>query len=418
MNKYFLFKHFFDKTISKLNNKEFAFILFYGFCLRFLSKGKYRLYKKKSIAKSRKYKLIIKGEDVFFDEPLELTKERKKLKHKELSIGYRMFENARISPDVSFVYDGFYCFYQKLTTYAKFEDIVFESDTIMIDVDQYVLVDHTRDEITNLKEGIFFGGSWPTNWYHLLIEILSKIEVVKNLPQEYKKYPIILSKEAYALENQKELIDKILYGFNFVLVSSNRTTQVGSLLHLDSPILLPPNYRNGACENTIDYNINKKLTKQYMERIFDLYNLDVNEDFKYVYLARSQHKRKYNQDEITGYLKKIGFKVVYLEQFSLIQQASIFRSADCIIGPTGAAWSNIVFSNKNQKGIIFLPEAARSSTVYSKLSQIVGIELYHLYYKSESANWVEYMVSSEVAKIEIDDLKEYIKQLGLKFLHD
>ena len=51
------------------------------------------------------------------------------------------------------------------------------------------------------------------------------------------------------------------------------------------------------------------------------------------------------------------------------------RSAEFIVGPTGAAWANLVFAASGAVGMSWLPAGATGFAAYSTLGNMMGVEL-------------------------------------------
>jgi capsular polysaccharide biosynthesis protein len=58
---------------------------------------------------------------------------------------------------------------------------------------------------------------------------------------------------------------------------------------------------------------------------------------------------------VVGVCRQLGFEVVWPEQYSLREQAALFRSADCVIGVKGAALANIVFCSSATRLFVLSP---------------------------------------------------------------
>ena len=75
-------------------------------------------------------------------------------------------------------------------------------------------------------------------------------------------------------------------------------------------------------------------------------NTSQKASFKKIYLKRSRLLRRQctNIDEVENLIiDRFGFEPVELENYSFKDQVSILNSCDFIVGPSGAAWTNIIF---------------------------------------------------------------------------
>ena len=78
---------------------------------------------------------------------------------------------------------------------------------------------------------------------------------------------------------------------------------------------------------------------------------------------------------IIPFFEKEGFQAIYLEDYSLEEQISIFYQAEFIVGPSGAAWSNLIFCQSGAKGISWLSEELSNFSVFSTLAKIFKCDL-------------------------------------------
>jgi capsular polysaccharide biosynthesis protein len=72
-----------------------------------------------------------------------------------------------------------------------------------------------------------------------------------------------------------------------------------------------------------------------------------------IYLKRTGKRKLLNEAEIEAYLFSLGFETVSCENISVRTQAAIFQHAEIVIGPHGAAFTNVVFCKPGTKVIEF-----------------------------------------------------------------
>jgi len=97
-----------------------------------------------------------------------------------------------------------------------------------------------------------------------------------------------------------------------------------------------------------------------------------------IYISRgnASHRRVTNESEIIDLLKNYGFTAVNLEELPFIEQVSLFRNADVVVGPHGSGLGNLVFSQKGTRVIELFP-AATADALF-RLSRAVELEYYFL----------------------------------------
>lgn len=94
---------------------------------------------------------------------------------------------------------------------------------------------------------------------------------------------------------------------------------------------------------------------------------DVEKNRK-IYLSRqrSRARKVFNQDELECVLKRHGFKTIYAEELSALEQFDVFNAADVIVSPHGAGLANLNFCNPGAKVFIF--EYKRNASEMKTLS--------------------------------------------------
>jgi hypothetical protein len=94
-----------------------------------------------------------------------------------------------------------------------------------------------------------------------------------------------------------------------------------------------------------------------------------------IYLKRSGRRKVTNEAEIIPILEKFNFIILEDSPLSIFDQFNLFQSAKIILGPHGAAFSNIVYCKKQTKIIEFFPENYYPP-YYFYLSGVLGLDYY------------------------------------------
>lgn len=105
---------------------------------------------------------------------------------------------------------------------------------------------------------------------------------------------------------------------------------------------------------------------------------------KRIFLSRHKASglRKFNEEECIEMLKNLGFEVVFPEDYSILEQVTLFNEAEFIIGGSGAAFTNLIYASEATSAIIL--EGYRSNIgLFSSLSTHVGFDLVYIYSKEK-----------------------------------
>jgi capsular polysaccharide biosynthesis protein len=188
------------------------------------------------------------------------------------------------------------------------------------------------------KQHILITDEWSKNYCHWIWEALSKlVEMKKNfsdtillLPKSYLKIDFMMkSLEAFGFNDK-----------NIKIIPKKSRIKIRNLAFISCINISTPNYYDFLKFR----EISQKLISYYKEKLKTNFGTRI-------YISRSNPKkdtirRIKNEKELREMLAKYGFKTVYMENFSFIEQISISYFAEFIISPHGAGITNIIFSEK------------------------------------------------------------------------
>lgn len=221
-----------------------------------------------------------------------------------------------------------------------------------------------------VRKGFFLGGNGSWNYYHLTFEILSKLKYLDYIDDDSV---IILPEAVKNNKNYQSLLNILLAGSRkeVFYVEKKRTVEVDELYHITPPSNIVFNLRENS-DFLTDYVYFDMTSIDYIRNKLLSISNKVDEDFlvyKRIFLARKPGAaRSYNQEDVSQVLKNYGFEEVYLEDFSIIEQVRIFNNADYIVGPSGAAWTNLIFTNPGTKSISWLADNISEFSAFSTLA--------------------------------------------------
>lgn len=91
----------------------------------------------------------------------------------------------------------------------------------------------------------------------------------------------------------------------------------------------------------------------------------------YISRANARDRHVINERELIEELEKYGIKRYALEELSVVEQADLFAGADLVIGPHGAGFSNLVFSEHATVIELF---GSKVKSNFDRLSTACGLE--------------------------------------------
>ncbi|AJO81813.1 glycosyltransferase family 61 protein [Pseudomonas sp. MRSN 12121] len=238
-----------------------------------------------------------------------------------------------------------------------------------------------------LKKGLLISGCNELNYYHWTVEVLSQLQFVAELPAQYADYPLLISKSSQDIPSIKALIEAIGVDRPLILLENITSYQVADLLMISAPNNMIPNFK-GVAQNSASSGFTRSDSINFLrEKALGLAgDIPVSALPKRVFLARKGFLRHYNQSEILELLKPYGFTCVYMEEQDINHQIAIMANAEVIIGPTGAAWTNLIFASKNARALCWMAEEYGELSCFSNLAAIVGVEMDYIAYQVGSTD--------------------------------
>jgi len=293
---------------------------------------------------------------------------------------FHIFTDSQISATSSSVYANENILIERL---GRKEEIKFNysSGQIKIHGESHALVDVKNP--SNIEYGIFLGGNGACNYYHWLIEIVPKFEYLNELPQSYNTFPLLIPDCVQSIPSFAEILKLVSNGRQVIYLDPMDIYRVHTLVYIDTPNNLPFNLVGINRFKTSDF-LFRKESLEFVRRVFleEVNNQTGNNNtyFNKIFLARDSEngKRKYNQNEVQAKLEQLGFESIFMDKLDFKDQVRIVNNADWIVGPTGAAWANIVFAKKGAKCLCWMAEQYGEFSAFSNIAANIGVDLEYL----------------------------------------
>ncbi len=232
-----------------------------------------------------------------------------------------------------------------------------------------------------IEKGILINGLTETNYYHWILEILAQLEFIAELPAPYADYPVLISAFSQKIPAIKSYLAAFDISRPLVFLDAGVSYDVADLLFINAPNNLIANLKNAAGNVTEDGFIRKESLDYLRSNALPLARtVDASTLPKRLFMARKHNLRTYNQAEIFSVLEPLGFTAVYMEELNFSQQAALMLNAEVIVGPTGAAWTNILFASPGTKALCWMAEEYGDLSCFSNLADKVGVDLDYIHY--------------------------------------
>lgn len=208
-------------------------------------------------------------------------------------------------------------------------------------------------------------GTSGNNYFHFLFDIIPKLRIFE------EKYSLNTVDYFYVpgIDNWQK---KILSLFDIPekkLIDSQRYRHIKAekIIAIDHPW-----YKKGYVQEEIN-NLPEWIVFFLREKF-----LRCSKKFEVsnkIFIDRSDstfnHCKLINNQEVIEYLKTRGFQSLQVSKLDFFEQIYLFNNADMIIGPHGAALSNIVFSKPGLKLVELIPKN-HPSVKCKKISKILN----------------------------------------------
>jgi capsular polysaccharide biosynthesis protein len=213
-----------------------------------------------------------------------------------------------------------------------------------------------------LDEAILLAGRCSPNYFHVLIEYLARARWI-NAVFPYQTLPLIFDKNAFPQE--VEALKLLFPEHPIVFKDDNTILNVRKLHIFTQHTFLPdtldiPLWQGAAyCHDTLAYlrdNVLKHLP----------HNPPQN---KRIYLDRRAGRNVRNRETLYPVLEAFGIECIDTADMSFLEQVQLFQSASLIVGPMGAAFSNLIFCQPGTQVLAICSPFAQTFCMQANLAQ-------------------------------------------------
>jgi len=231
-----------------------------------------------------------------------------------------------------------------------------------------------------LPRGFFLGGLGSFNYYHLMIELLPKLQHLARLEQDTGPLPLLVDRTAAEVPSFRRAIEALAPGHELVVLDADVLTRVGDLVLVNSPSLCAFNMREGVDPRPEHSFVRPESLRWVADTLAQAPAQSTPTDGPRVFFRRATSRRPYNEDAVFEVLQGYGFEGVEMAGLSLDEQVVLCRRATAFAGPTGAEWTNLLFASPGVPALCWMASQMSGFAVYANLAAAVGVDLrYHLY---------------------------------------
>jgi len=248
-----------------------------------------------------------------------------------------------------------------------------------------------------IPSGIIINGNFPGNWYHWMVNILPKIQVLARTTSIPREVPLIMP-EVARTKNFAEAVGVANRDQRPIIYLPDTPHLVQDAFIVDSPTAEVKAVRGPRNPNWSDLgDFHFDLMREWREVLLAAAKHHRPPIAPLIFLQRGDEmSRPYNNREVEETLVKRGYVSVNLEELPLLDQISLFHQAKIIVSTTGAQLVGLMWTRK-AKCLTLVPPFLTGTSGYAKLASLGQSRIFEFHLETRAKNWSEYYRSSEPA---------------------
>lgn len=263
---------------------------------------------------------------------------------------------------------------------------------------------YLRKKGNPIEKGICLASNMSSNYYHFMFQVAAKLYYVDRVGFD-KSIPLLVDEQVLSIPQMKEVIEKLNKGGREIIPLKLRVLyKVGDLYCISDPNVVIPNRKTISHDRSHAFAFDKKALDYLRMGIMNTIREDNVPFSKRIFLSRKDcNRRNINEDELKPILDKYGFEFVYSGEMDVASQACMFHQAEHIIGPSGAAFTNLLFCSKGSQALLFVSHH-HNTTCYSSLAAPLEVSTMFL-----AGNDNTTKLQSKFYKISPELLEQYLQ---------
>ncbi|MCW5619892.1 MAG: DUF563 domain-containing protein [Burkholderiales bacterium] len=226
-----------------------------------------------------------------------------------------------------------------------------------------------------IARGIYLCGRASGNYYHWLLEYLPRLQALEGC-EDLHGWPLLI--DAGLHPNLIEALERVCPGRELLAIGNGERVHVEELAVCGPSVWLPVDYRDGAVARAEDILFAPEAIAFLRQRLGRSPAAGVTPCRKlYLRRGKASYRNLVNEDDVEQAFVQHGFEVVCTDTLSLTQQIELFSEAAFIAGPTGAAFTNMLFAQPGCRLLVlYYPEVPYF--YFSTLAAALGHDLRYL----------------------------------------
>ena len=252
--------------------------------------------------------------------------------------------------------------------------------------------------------GIVLQGKFPKNWYHWMVNILPKLELLSGSALVEDEVPILVS-ESIKGSNFEEALRLAASSSREVIFLKDSLYLVENAYLVDSPCHEIKAIKGGRYPSWSNLGyFHYEVMSGWRSRLLELVDLsDSSEKQKLFLLRGTGNRRAYNEAEVREFVESRGYLAVEMANLSVLDQVKTFANAEVIVGTTGAQWTGVMWATQ-AKCLYLVPRFLTKTSTFPKLGSLGGSHFYEFPLATEATSWPEYYGTDGVSEVALRDL--------------
>ncbi|WP_165401808.1 glycosyltransferase family 61 protein [Phyllobacterium myrsinacearum] len=237
-----------------------------------------------------------------------------------------------------------------------------------------ILIKYRIDITPTIDSGIHLFKEYEQNYFHFTCELATKLHLIETDNLVPIDAPILISDD---LDKRiYELVDSIKNPLRQIIkLKRDIPYNVKRLFYISDISKILDGYDKSPDETTtfISDSIIQSLSKHMRIR----FQSTRDRKSRFIYLARTTDRRTItNQAEVIESLIDIGFETVSLDHLNIASQVKLLSESKAVIGPTGAAFTNLMWCAPRTRVLILYPDhPLNNRTFWDVIGKALKLEI-------------------------------------------
>lgn len=234
-----------------------------------------------------------------------------------------------------------------------------------------------RKTARTVKTGIMMAGLYSFNYFHSTLDNLIRLLAVEDceIPDDAV---FIVDADTMKFDSLKKIFEALTQQSRrkVVVLKRRELLHVENLCyitHVNEFVIKIENWKLGRYD---DYTFDWHYMQLLRDRLLPLKKTGVEYGSRVFISRKNIPRRKFNEEELIRSLQDLGFVSVSPEKLAFEEQIALFNNADVIVGPSGAAMTNLLFCKPGSK-VLISENMKHLGSMYSTIPVKFGAECLH-----------------------------------------